>query len=349
MKSVKKIVAAALVGLFMFSAVGCSMIQKTDESKRATVVADVNGEKITLGEVDDQLKGFYDYMAQIIGENFKEDTTAQQYIVSERTNVVDSMVADKVLIAKAKQLNIVPSDEELTKTSDERFATLKESLGDQFQTAMDAEGFTEESLKDFLKQQAIAEAAVDYMVKDVNITDQQVQEYYDKNKDQLLNYGKADVRHLLFKTEDEANAAKAKIDSGEVTFDQLFEEYKGNKEKRNAANATDADKALPIAEDLGTVAHNEEGFDTDFLNGLRKLTKDGEISDPVKSNNFGYFIIEAKKITPTTPKEYNDDLKKEIKDTLTQQEEAKVIQSTLKEWEKEFNVKVYDDRLGKYF
>ena len=177
MRSAKKLVATALVGLFMFSAVGCSMIQKTDAAIQGTVLAKVNGEKITLAEVDSELASWYDYLEQYFGENYKEDETAKSYIVQQRQSALDSLINDKVLLAKASQLSLVPTEEELTQEAETKFTELKESLGENFETAMESSGFTEDTLKDFLKEQAIAEKAIDYMVKDVTVTDEEIKTY----------------------------------------------------------------------------------------------------------------------------------------------------------------------------
>lgn len=344
MRSARKLVAAALVGMFMFSAVGCDMIQKTDAAIQGTVLAKVNGEKITLGEVDLELASYYEYLEQNLGENYKEDETAKSYIVQQRQSALDSLINDKVLLTKASQLGLVPTDEELTQEAETKFNELKESLGENFETAMESSGFTEETLRDFLKEQAIAEKAIDHMVKDVTVTDEEITSYYNENKDtEFQNFGEAETRHLLFKTEEEATAASEKIKNGETTFDQLFTEYEGNKAKSTATDASEEDQNLPIAEDLGTVSHGEQNFDTAFLAGLKPL-KEGEISGPVKSS-FGYHIIEAKNVKETTEKALDDTLKEEIKTTLTTEKENTLITETLEQWKKDLNVKTYEDRL----
>ncbi|MBM6838654.1 peptidyl-prolyl cis-trans isomerase, partial [Clostridium saudiense] len=179
--------------------------------------------------------------------------------------------------------------------------------------------------------------------KDINITDEQINQYYEEHKDEFVNYGQADSRHLLFQTEEEAKAASEKIKSGETTFDALFTEYEGNKEKASATDATEEDKALPISEDLGTVSHNQSNFDSLFLEGLKPL-KEGEVSEPVKSS-FGYHIIEATNVTETTPKEFNDELKDQIKTTLENEEKNSIYENQLASLEKEYKVKTYENRL----
>ena len=100
---------------------------------------------------------------------------------------------------------------------------------------------------------------------------------------------------------------------------------------------------MPIAEDLGTVSHNESNYDPLFLAGLQPL-KEGEVSEPVKGY-YGYHIIEAKNVTETTTKELDDELKEQIKSTLETNKKNEVYEEQLASLEKEYNVKLYENRL----
>ncbi|MPQ42172.1 peptidylprolyl isomerase [Clostridium tarantellae] len=333
MGKVKKVVAAALVGALMFSAVGCGMIEKTESAKQGTVVAKVNGEKITLGDVDKELESTYKRMEQQYGENFKEDPKAKEMIVKSREQALDSMVTEKVLIAKAKELKLVPSDEELTKEVNQKFDDLKNKLGENFQAAMDADGFTEETLKDYLKNQIIVEKAVDYAVKDIAISDEDIKSYYEENKEQFKQSAGANMKHILAATEDEAKDIKAKIDAG-TSFDKLFEEYKNNK----------AQGKKPIAEDLGFVAYNEQNFDPAFLEGAKNL-KEGEVSAPVKSS-FGYHIIQATGIKSEEHIPTLDESKEKIKTILENQKKSETLKNTIETWKKEEKAQVSNDKLN---
>lgn len=334
MRSIKKLVAVTLVGALMFSAVGCNMIKKSDAAIQKTVVAKVKGEKFTLGEINNQLTGFYQQLEKKYGENYKQDEQAKKLIQDKRKEVLDGLVNDKVLQIKAKELNLEPSEEELNKEANEKFETLKKSLGDNFETAMKNEGFTEESLKEFLKNQILAEKSIDYIIKDVTVSNEDVEKYYNENKKAFTKEPGVKARHILFDKEEEAKAAKAKINSG-TSFDKLFKEYIQNK----------AQNKKPIAEDLGFVAYDQQGFDKDFLEGLKGLKK-GDVSNPVKSS-FGYHLIEVQEIQAEAQVEpLNDELKAKIKDVLEKQKQNEAIKTTIEQWKKDLDVKIYDDKLN---
>lgn len=333
MVSVKKIVASALVGVLMFSAVGCNMVEKTQAAIDKTTVATVNGEKITLGEVDSHLKGVFAQMKSQYGDKYMDDPQVAQQILQQRQSVVQGLVTDKVLVAEADKLGIKPSEEEIKKKVDEQFENIKKGMGDNFDKALEAEGYTEDTFKEFLKNQVIAEATVEYATKDVKVSDEDIKKYYDENKQQFVVKAGADVKHLLFPTEEEAQKAYDEIQSGKTTFDDLFNKYEKNKDH----------KKEPIAENLGRVDYNNSNFDKDFMEGLKGL-KDGEISKPVKSS-FGYHIIKATNITDKETQLTEEQAKEQIISILENQKKKEAYQKDLEQWKKDLNVKVYDDKL----
>lgn len=333
MVSVKKIVASALVGVLMFSAVGCNMVEKTQAAIDKTTVATVNGEKITLGEVDSHLKGVFAQMKSQYGDKYMDDPQVAQQILQQRQSVVQGLVTDKVLGIEADKLGIKPSEEEIKKKVDEQFENIKKGMGDNFDKALEAEGYTEDTFKEFLKNQVIAEATVEYATKDVKVSDEDIKKYYDENKQQFVVKAGADVKHLLFPTEEEAQKAYDEIQSGKTTFDDLFNKYEKNKDH----------KKEPIAENLGRVDYNNSNFDKDFMEGLKGL-KDGEISKPVKSS-FGYHIIKATNITDKETQLTEEQAKEQIISILENQKKKEAYQKDLEQWKKDLNVKVYDDKL----
>lgn len=347
MRSIKKLILAAVVATMSFAMVGCNLIQKTPEAIQNTVLAKVGSEKITLGDVDAELKADIDYLKETYGEDYesKIEDDLKTKLKELRLQVLNALVEEKIMYLEAEKKSLIPTQEELDKEVAERTAEIQEAWGGEegFAQAKEYYGYTDESFKKFLETQVVIQKVKDEMFKDVSVTDEEIKTYYEENKDSLLNYGKADTRHLLFKTEEEAKEASEKIKSGEATFDALFNEYKDNKEKASATDATDEDKALPIAEDLGEVSHNQENFDPLFLAGLKPL-KDGQVSEPIKGY-YGYHIIEAKNVTESTTKELNDELKDQIKSTLETNKKNDIYKEQLASLEKEYNVKTYENRL----
>lgn len=334
MISVKKIVGAALVGVLMFGAVGCNMVEKTQAAIEKTAVATVDGEKITLGEVDSHLKGLFDSLKEKYGDKYMEDPEAAQQILQQRQGTLQGIVNEKVLVIEAGKLGVTPSEDEIKKEVDKQFESIKKQFGDNFKKALENEGFTEETFRDYLKNQVIAQATINAATKDVKVTDEDAKKYYDENKQQFVaNATGVLTRHLLFENEKEAQQAYDDIKSGKTTFNDLFEKYQNNK----------AEKKTPIAESLGVVPEEKSGLDPDFVAGLKDL-KEGEISKPIKTR-FGYHIIEA---GPTYEKGAQlpfDAVKSQIVQMLKQQKDSEKFNQDMDQWKKDLNVKVYEDKL----
>lgn len=336
MRKIKNAIATAIVATMAFSITGCSLIAKTPEAIQKTVLAKVGNEKITLGDVNTEMKADIDYLKETYGEEYetKIDDTLKEQLKSARTNMLDQLVQEKVLLKKAEELKLVPTQEEIDKEVEEKTKELKETYGgeDAFKSALESYGYTEESYKEFMKTQVVAQKVKDYVVKDVAIKDDEISKYYNENIATYTKNPGAKARHILFEKEEDAKAAKAEIDAG-TSFDDLFKKYQENK----------ANNVKPLSEDLGYVANDQEGYDADFLKGFVAL-KEGEISGPIKSS-FGYHIVEKtgivteKVVTPLA------DVKDSIKSTLEDTKKTETYNAKYEEWKKELGVKIYEDKL----
>ena len=339
MGKVKKLIAAAMISVMSLSVVGCNMIEQTAESKAKTVLAKVGDTKITLGDVDSELKADIDNLKETYGEDYESaiPEALLEQLQSVRTQVLNQLVTEEIMVQKANQLDLMPSDEELETKITERTEELKEVYGgeESFQSALDYYGYTDETFKEVMKTQVISEIVSEYMVKDVTVSDEEVEEYYNTNIDEYTTSPSATAEHILFVSENEdkdaadaealaqANEAKAKIDAGEVSFDELFEQYSGNK----AAGV-----------------YHQANYDTDFLAGLAALGE-GEISAPVKSS-FGYHIIKATNVVKESTVKSFDEVKDSIKEKLLNEKKKEVYNTTLEEWKKELKVKTYENKLS---
>ena len=337
MRKIKNIVVAATITAMAFSITGCKMIQKTPEAIQKTVLAKVGNEKITMANVNSELQADIDYLIETYGENYENtiDNTLKEQLKTARTQVLEQLVNDKVLITKGTELGYIPSDEELATDIEQEKAKFTEAYGGEegLKEALEYYGMSDEKFDSFIENLVKTDKVKEAMIKDVTVSDEEIEQYYNDNIDKYTVKAGANAKHILFETEEEAQDAKNKIDSGETTFEDLYSQYEANK----------SSGTKPLSEDLGYVENEQEGYDTDFLAGFKTL-KEGEVSAPVKSS-FGYHIIKVEgvqtedKVTPL------DDVKDSIKSTLLSEKQEEVYNSTLEEWKKDLNVKLYEDRL----
>ena len=337
MRKIKNIVIAAAITTMAFSITGCKMIEKTPEAIQKTVLAKVGGDKITMADVNSELQADIDYLTETYGEDYENniDDSLKEQLKKARKQVLEQLVNDEVLITKGTELGYIPSDEELSTAIEEEKAKFTEAYGGEegLKEALEYYGMSDEKFDSFIENLVKTDKVKEAMIKDVTVSDEEIEQYYNDNIDKYTVKAGANAKHILFETEEEAQDAKNKIDSGETTFEDLYSQYEANK----------SSGTKPLSEDLGYVENEQEGYDTDFLAGFKTL-KEGEVSAPVKSS-FGYHIIKVQgvqteeKVTPL------DDVKDSIKSTLLSEKQEEVYNSTLEEWKKDLNVKLYEDRL----
>lgn len=337
MRKIKNIVVAAAITTMAFSITGCKMIEKTPEAIQKTVLAKVGDEKITMADVNSELQANIDYLIETYGEDYENniDDSLKEQLKTVRTQVLEQLVDDKVLITKGTELGYMPSDDELATAIEEEKAKFVEAYGgeDGLKEALEYYGMSDEKFNSFVENMVKTEKVKEAMIKDITVSDEEVEQYYNDNIDEYTVKAGANAKHILFETEEEAQDAKNKIDSGETTFEDLYSQY--------TSNASSGTK--PLSEDLGYVENDQEGYDTDFLAGFKTL-KEGEVSAPVKSS-FGYHIIKVEGVQTEEKVTSLDDVKDTIKSTLLSEKQEETYNSTLEEWKKELNVKLYEDRL----
>ena len=283
-----------------------------------------------MADVNSELQADIDYLTETYGEDYEKniDDSLKEQLKTARTQVLQQLVDDKVLITKGTELGYMPSDEELATAIEEEKAKFTEAYGGEegLKEALEYYGMSDEKFDSFIENLVKTDKVKEAMIKDVTVSDEEIEQYYNDNIDKYTVKAGANAKHILFETEEEAQDAKNKIDSGETTFEDLYSQYEANK----------SSGTKPLSEDLGYVENEQEGYDTDFLAGFKTL-KEGEVSAPVKSS-FGYHIIKVEgvqtedKVTPL------DDVKDSIKSTLLSEKQEEVYNSTLEEWKKDLNV-----------
>lgn len=344
MKNIKKLVAGALIFTTAITAMGCTKTttpNTTTGLNPTTVLAELNGEKILLSDVDAEISTLIDSLKEEYGDDLDEDTL--NYINSERVYVLQQLIQEKILLKKAEELNLIPSEEDLNAKIEENIQGLIEYYGgeEKLNEAKQYYGYTDDTFNDFIKSQVIQETVVEEITKDVTVSEEEINKFYEENKDFYFTQNEgANALHILFETEEEAKEAKAKIDSGETTFDELFKEYL----KKEDTEDTNGSLSYPLSEDLGFVEYEQPNFDTDFLAGFKEV-KDGEISDPVKSS-FGYHLISVSGISNEKVVTPLKDVKDVIKSEVEYQKKLELFQNKIIEWEEEYNLKVTADSIG---
>lgn len=145
----------------------------------------------------------------------------------------------------------------------------------------------EEVKNDMLKNYAMHK-----IFNEVTINDDEVLDYYNKNKDTLFSPTTYTASHILIEDESEAKKILGEIENG-LDFAEAAKKYSIDPSKDNGGSLGTFPKGVMVAE---------------FQEGLDKLSI-GEVSEPVKSQ-FGYHLIKL------DDKKVNEQNFEDIKDNV---------------------------------
>ncbi len=220
---------------------------------------------------------------------------------------------------EAEELGIEVTDEEL----DARLAKIKkETFGGNdktYRAELKRLGLTEEDAREQIRDVIIQEKLFKEVTKDVEVTDADVEAYYEKNKAQFSQPASRDVRHILVKSEAQAGVLYTQLRETDASFAALARQHSTDKASAAQGGKYAAVKGQSVPE------FDEVAFELDK----------GEISRPVKTQ-FGWHIIQATseiKEAKATPLE---DVEDSIRQQLLQQKQSDAMRKWVEEMENEY-------------
>ncbi len=332
MKNVKKIITAALITIFATALVGCNMIEKTPEGIAKTVVAKAFDAKITRGQVDEQLAAVIKQIETQYGANYKDNTEAMTQIKTQKGQVLDGLINEKIINYKAKELKVMPTEAKITEGVNKQLAQIKASLETdaKYKEALAQASLTEEQLKARIKPSIIQDAVYTEVTKDVKTDETKEKAYYTSNLSLYTEKpNRIHVAHILVKTEAEALAVKKRLEAGE-DFTKVAKE-----------KSTDQSVAQNGG-DLGFVEYNTTEMDKTFMTAAISLGV-GKISAPINTQ-FGWHVIKAIAKEEFPVKKF-EVVKSEVEKTLIAKDKETKWTATMKKWTEEAKIVKYEKNL----
>ena len=127
---------------------------------------------------------------------------------------------------------------------------------------------------------------------------------------------------------------KAKLAAGE-DFDALMEQYNTDPGMQREPGKTNG----------YAVCEGFSSFDPNFVSAAMALEKIGDVSEPVKSDSYGYYIIRYQADIEEGPVAL-DDVHSTIESSVLSDKQDKTYDETVEKWTGEASVKTYIDRLS---
>lgn len=296
------------------------------------ILATVGNENIMEEDLNKVMKSYDSKLKQQYGADYTSNSNLKDGIKNLKKQQLNKLVAEKILLKKAGELNLNLTDSDINKKVDEELAKYKAAYSGagQYENLLKQNGITENQFKELLKQSIIIRAAQENILKNITITDDEVKAFYDKNKDTVFTQGAgANVAHILVTDEQTAKNLKAKLDAG-ADFAELAKANSIDPGSKNNGGS------------LGFVTYDTKELVTEFVDGFKNL-KEGQVSEPVKSE-YGYHLIKVTGIKSGEVISF-DKVKEQIKAALLQDKQEAAYNAKIQEWKIALNVKIYEDKL----
>ena len=292
------ILLVAFFGISIFYGLG--QYRSSGNQRQSYYIAEVNESGIT----SDQLQNaFLNAISQY--DDTVLSSLDQPAIVSFKKNILNQLIDYELLYQQAQKDKVKISNDEI----DLEIYKIKDNFSstEEFDEALTANNITLVRLKGDIERQLMINSVLQETRNQVSISDEELLEYYNQNKESLLEPEQVHARHILVETEEEANILLLQLKEGLTDFAELA------KEKSIGPSA-------PSGGDLGFFTRGQ--MVKEFEDAAFAL-QPGGISEAVQTQ-FGYHIIKCEE----KKEEYSptfEEAKERISNTLSSQRENEAI------------------------
>lgn len=265
-------------------------------------VATVNGQSISHAELDNKLEGS-----------------------PAARGVLQNMVMSELIDQYAQQHNITVSQDEINKVEDQYKAQYP---GDQWTELLKARSLSEQDVQDLIRRQLIIDKAVG---SNINVSDKQIADYFNKNHAQFDKPAQARARHILVPDIKTAQKVEADLKSGKDFATEA---------KQYSTDPGSRDKG-------GELGWFRKGSMVASFDQYAFSAPIGKISAPIKSP-FGYHIIQVEERKPEQ-KATLASTQDQIRTMLRQQQESPLLQPFYQQLQNNAKIVVNDPRFEGIF
>lgn len=162
-----------------------------------------------------------------------------------------------------------------------------------------------------VKEDLLVNYAVNKAVSAVRITDAEVKEFFDAHPEQFAGEKTVNASHILVSDEAQASEILAKINAGELSFEEAAKEF----------------SSCPSSAEGGCLGDFGHGQMVPEFDQACFSMEEGEIAGPVKTQ-FGFHLIKLNKINEAQPMQF-EQVKEQLKQSLLGEKQQNAYQSKL--------------------
>ncbi len=257
-------------------------------------------------------------VAKVGSESLTRDDLYTFFVEQNGEAALDTLITKNLINQEVEKEKILITSEEI----DEELQDLITSYGGEetFEQQLATSGLTQDDIKEDIKVNLQIEKMLQPQIE---ITEEEMQTYFDENKDSFAQTKQVEASHILVEDEETATEVKEKLNNGE-DFAELAKEY-----------STDT----ASVESGGALGFFGEGSMVPEFEEAAFSMKVDEISEPVKSD-YGYHIIKVTDIQEAAEANFEKS-KEEIRGILIDEKIATEYPTWLEEKKEEYKVTNY--------
>lgn len=162
-----------------------------------------------------------------------------------------------------------------------------------------------------IKEDMLANFAIAKAVENVKVTDDEAKKFFEDNKSELVSGETVNASHILVDSEEKANEILAKINAGEISFE----------------DAARANSSCPSSEQGGNLGEFTRGQMVPEFDEACFSMEVGEIRGPIKTQ-FGFHLIKLNAKNEAQPLEY-ETIADQIKQKLASDKQQEAYRSKI--------------------
>lgn len=319
----KKIVVFTLVGTIC-AVVGFSYGKSVGRGLPATSKRyGANKVYATVGDVSikgSQLQSMMDPYFYLQGNTKLSDEEIESY----EYTMLDYMTTVEAMYQEAVANDISITDEEINSEYESMISSIEQQFGMSEDEYLKAFNLTEKSLKEEIEKELIA---IKYMEETIEVTEEEAQNYYNKNKDEFLEVR---ASHILIKTtDDDGNElSDEEKEKAKETAEEVLAKVKAGENFATLAKEYSSDSSASDGGDLGFF---KEGDMVEAFEEAAFSLENGQVYDEIVETDYGYHIIKK------TDEQYAsfDDEKDSLISQLSYNKQNTLIDDVLEKYEVE--------------
>lgn len=288
MRNIAKIFVVTCLAVSGLVLNGCASGGGT-EAKDNTVAATVNGRKIMLSEVERGVN-------LQTGGNPAELNQLQ--LAQARLQVLSNLIQREVLFQRAEREKVLPTEAQI----DGAIATQKQNSGmtaEDFDKSLKAQNISMETLREEARKDLAISALQDKYSGKIDISDREVEEFYNKNREQFVNARGVGLAMIVVDpadnsstgiTDDAKNDADAKL-----KIDNIYQQLQGKADFATVARAKSEDiNSLRNGGDIGFAteeALKNNSFPPELISSLFGPMQVGDYTQPIRFASGKWYIF----------------------------------------------------------